>query len=196
VAAGRLPMWLGRVISCAIGLTLAMGVSTSLAQGDQTSNPTPPPVNTQLPVNWLYGAYIPKDVPIVALNGSKRFKLYVRQTYTTPGIYIKTGFFAVHDQVRNSPSAWGDDFSGFAKRVGSNQATNIIQNSFTSLGQGLSAGNRATIVAAARGVETLSSRLRQKHCDLRPQRTIQTTEYHAFCSGIRGRSYRCDVEPE
>jgi hypothetical protein len=93
--------------------------------------------NTQLPVNWLYGAYIPKDAALVALNGQERFKLYVRQTYTTPGIYIKTGFFAMHDQVRDSPPAWGDGFSGFAKRVGSNQATNIIQNSFTSLGQGI-----------------------------------------------------------
>jgi hypothetical protein len=96
-----------------------------------------PAVNTQLPVNWLYGAYIPKDVPLVALNGPERFKLYVRQTYTTPGIYIKTGFFAVHDQVNDTPPAWEDGFPGFVKRVGSNQATNIIQNSFTSLGQGI-----------------------------------------------------------
>lgn len=71
----------------------------------------------------------------MALNGKERFKLYLRQTYTTPGIYMKTGFFAVHDQIRNTPSSWGDGFDGFAKRVGSNQATNIIQNSFTSAGQ-------------------------------------------------------------
>ena len=87
-------------------------------------------------MNWLYGAYIPKEAPLVSLNGRQRFKLYVRQTYTTPGIYIKTGFFALHDQVRNTPDDWGDGFDGFAKRLGSNQATNIIQNSFTSLGQG------------------------------------------------------------
>src|ERR1700759_1073074 len=96
-----------------------------------------PSVNTTLPVNWIYGSYIPKDAPIVPLTGKERFKLYIRQTYTTPGIYIKTGFFAVHDQVENSPPEGGDDFSGFAKRVGSTQATNIIQNSFTSLGQGV-----------------------------------------------------------
>jgi hypothetical protein len=123
----------GRVI----GLAFAMLATASFAQEtSQTPNqPASPAVNTQLPVNWLYGAYIPKDVPLVALDGKERFKLYIRQTYTTPGIYIKTGFFALHDQVRDSPQAWGDGFSGFAKRVGSNQATNIIQNSFTSLGQ-------------------------------------------------------------
>ncbi|MFZ0518529.1 MAG: hypothetical protein WAM20_15890 [Acidobacteriaceae bacterium] len=103
----------------------------------QPTPPQEPDVNIQLPVNWLYGAYIPKDAPLVALNGPERFKLYVRQTYTTPGIYIKTGFFATHDQVTDSPPAWQDGFPGFAKRIASNQATNIIQNSFTSVGQGI-----------------------------------------------------------
>jgi hypothetical protein len=121
-----------------VGVLLALCVSISFAQekAETTGQPQQPAVNTQLPVNWLYGAYIPKNAPLVPLNGRERFKLYIRQTYTTPGIYIKTGFFAMHDQVKNTPEAWGDGFPGFAKRVGSNQATNIIQNSFTSLGQG------------------------------------------------------------
>jgi hypothetical protein len=122
----------------AIRVFLILLVATSFGQEKtKTTAQAEPSVNTQLPVNWLYGAYIPKDAPLVALNGRQRFKLYVRQTYTTPGIYIKTAFFAVHDQVGNTPEDWGDGFSGFAKRVGSNQATNIIQNSFTSLGQGV-----------------------------------------------------------
>jgi hypothetical protein len=129
----------GKARSCAIGVFLAVLVATSFAQekGQTSVQPEPPSVNTQLPVNWLYGAYIPKDAPLVALTGQERFKLYIRQTYTTPGIYIKTGFFALHDQVRDTPPEWEDGFSGFAKRVGSNQTVNIIQNSFTSLGQGI-----------------------------------------------------------
>jgi hypothetical protein len=91
-------------------------------------------VNTTLPVNWIYGAYVPKDVPIVPLTGEERFKLYLRQTYTTPGIYVKTGFFAIHDQVKETEPEWGDGASGFGKRVGSLQAGNIIQNSLTALG--------------------------------------------------------------
>jgi hypothetical protein len=43
-------------------------------------------VNNTLPVNWIYGAYIPKDAPIAPLTGEERFKLYLWQTYTTPGI--------------------------------------------------------------------------------------------------------------
>jgi len=129
--------WPGTRSSCVIGLALLALGTMSFAQetAPSANQPGPPAVNTQLPVNWLYGAYVPKDVPLVALNGQERFKLYLRQTYTTPGIYIKTGFFAVHDQIRDTPPEWGDDFGGFAKRVGSNYAINAIQNSFTSAGQ-------------------------------------------------------------
>jgi hypothetical protein len=90
--------------------------------------------STTLPVNWIYGAYIPKDAPVQPLTGDQRFKLYLRQTYTTPGIYVKTGFFAIHDQAKETQPEWGDGASGFAKRVGSLQAGNIIQNSLTSAG--------------------------------------------------------------
>jgi hypothetical protein len=134
----------GKVRSYAIETLLAVLVVNCFAQGTSQASsqassqaPAQPSVNTQLPVNWLYGAYIPKDAPRITLNGHQRFKLYIRQTFTTPGIYIKTTFFALHDQVKNTPPAWEDGFSGFVKRLGSNQATNTIQNSFTSLGQGI-----------------------------------------------------------
>lgn len=91
----------------------------------------------QLEVNWLYGAFIPKDVPIVPLDGKGRYQLFIRQSFTTPGIYIKTGFFALHDQIRNAPPEWGDDFEGFAKRVGTRQTQFLLQNSFTSLGNAM-----------------------------------------------------------
>jgi hypothetical protein len=97
----------------------------------------PATAQNQLAVNWLYGAYIPKDAPIVALNGNERYRLFIRQSFTTPGIYIKTGFFAIHDQVENTPPEWGDGFEGFAKRVGTRQTQFLLQNSFTSLGNAL-----------------------------------------------------------
>jgi hypothetical protein len=37
---------------------------------------------------------------------SKRTALYVRQSFTTPGIYIKTTRFALHDQVAGSEPEW------------------------------------------------------------------------------------------
>ncbi len=91
----------------------------------------------QLAVNWLYGAYIPKGAPLEPLTGDERFKLFVRQSFTTPGIYVKTGFFTLHDQVRNTPPEWGDGFEGFAKRLGTRQTQFLLQNSFTSLGNAM-----------------------------------------------------------
>jgi hypothetical protein len=91
----------------------------------------------QINVNWLYGSYVPKEIPLKPLDSNARFKLYVRQTYTTPGIYIKTTLFAVRDQIVDRQPEWGSDFSGFAKRLADRQAQFIIQNSITSLGDGV-----------------------------------------------------------
>jgi hypothetical protein len=91
-------------------------------------------VSTTLPVNWIYGAYLPKDAPLQPLTRRERFQLYLRQTYTTPGIYVKTALFSIHDQVNETEPDWGDGASGFGKRLGSIHARNIIQNSLTSLG--------------------------------------------------------------
>ena len=71
------------------------------------------------------------------LNRDMRWKLYVRQTYTTWGIYIKTTFFTVHDQIHGTYPEWGDGFDGFAKRFGTREVEFVIQNSVISLGDGV-----------------------------------------------------------
>jgi hypothetical protein len=106
------------------------------AQSQLPSNPESHKDN-QINVNWIYGSYVPKEVPLESLNPNRRFKLYLRQTYTTPGIYVKTTLFALHDQIHNTYPEWGDGFDGFAKRFGTRQAEFIIQNSVISLGDGL-----------------------------------------------------------
>src|ERR1700747_2460115 len=68
----------------------------------------PAPSDKQINVNWLYGSSVPKTVQLRPLTGDERLKLYVRQTYMTPGIYIKTTLFAVHDQITNSNPEWGE----------------------------------------------------------------------------------------
>jgi hypothetical protein len=52
---------------------------------------------------------------VAVVSGQHRRKLYIRQTYTTPGIYIKTTAFALHDQIRETNPEWGGGFEGFAK---------------------------------------------------------------------------------
>jgi hypothetical protein len=123
------------IAACVRILALLLLPSTCIGQAPAGVPQAPATsVNTTLPVNWIYGAYLPKDAPIQPLTGDERFKLYLRQTYTTPGIYVKTAFFAIHDQVKDTEPDWGDGASGFAKRLGSLQAGNIIQNSLTALG--------------------------------------------------------------
>ena len=99
------------------------------------NNPTPN-TGSQINVNWLYGSYVPKDVPLKPLDSGERLKLYWRQTYTTPGIYAKTAGFALADQVENSYPEWGDGLDGFAKRLGTREAEFVIQNSVIALGDG------------------------------------------------------------
>ena len=121
--------------ACVSILALPLLVPSCIGQEPTNSSETPVnSINTTLPVNWIYGAYIPKDAPMVPLTGHGRLKLYLRQTYTTPGIYVKTGLFAIHDQAKKTEPDWGGGAAGFAKRVGSLYAGNVIQNSLTSLG--------------------------------------------------------------
>ena len=124
-----------RLTQLALAVVFVVVAPASRAQNPATTQPqeaaTP---QNQLAVNWLYGAYVPKDAPLIALTGEQRFKLFVRQSFTTPGIYIKTGFFTLHDQIENVPPEWGDGIEGFGKRLGTRQTQYLMQNSFTSLG--------------------------------------------------------------
>ena len=137
----RFPLWMSGLFApdrrrCC--LVLLLFVPACVAQVSSTPGAAESAAQNQLAVNWLYGAYIPKEAPLdathMAMNG---IKLFIRQSFTTPGIYIKTGFFTLHDQVRNTPPEWGDGFEGFAKRLGTRQTQFLLQNSFTSLGNAM-----------------------------------------------------------
>jgi hypothetical protein len=109
-------------------------------KGQQPSSPGAASAKTkdeQVHTNWVYGAYLPKDVPLRTLTNRERLNLYVKQTYTSPGIYAKTTLFAVRDHVADSEPAWGSGVDGFAKRWANRHAQFIIQNSVASLGNGI-----------------------------------------------------------
>jgi hypothetical protein len=109
----------------------------SAAQQSQSNNPEEKKQADQISVNWLYGSYVPRDVPLKPLSARMRFKLYLYQTYLTPGIYAKTLFFAIHDQIAVTNPEWGEGAAGFAKRLGSRQGQFIIQNSVASMGDAI-----------------------------------------------------------
>jgi len=127
-------IYLGLLLSLSLPVLLA-GIGA--AQTSPRPNQPKGQSASELNVNWLYGAYVPKDVPLQPLTGKKRFRLYLRQTFTTPGIYVKTALFSLGDQINDSPPAWKSDSGGYARRVGSRQAQFVMQNSFVALGNGI-----------------------------------------------------------
>jgi hypothetical protein len=96
--------------------------------------PNQQPNQEQLKVNWFYGPYVPKEVPLLPLIGDQREKLFVLQTYTTPGIYIRSVFLSLIDQARGTPYAWGGGFTGYGRRAASMYAQSSIQNVFSAVG--------------------------------------------------------------
>jgi hypothetical protein len=91
----------------------------------------------QVSVNWLYGAYVPKDVPLVTLALRQRLRLYVAQTFTKPGIYVKSVLFSAGDQIDGSPPEWGGGLAGYGRRFGSRYGQSLIQNTFAATGNAL-----------------------------------------------------------
>jgi hypothetical protein len=65
-----------------MSILLMLCAQQCLAQNQPVNNPEPNKDN-QINVNWFYGSYVPNDVPLESLNGDRRLKLYIRQTYTT-----------------------------------------------------------------------------------------------------------------
>jgi hypothetical protein len=87
-----------------------------------------------LNVNFLYGAYVPKEAPLRSLTGHQRAHLFVLQTFTTPGIYVKTTFLALVNQASGTHYEWGGGFEGFGRRAASSCARSSMRNVFSTVG--------------------------------------------------------------
>ena len=120
--------------------TLILAV-TGTAGAAQTSDEKTPTAEAdsrqQLKVNWLYGAYVDKDVPLEPLSNHQRLQLFLRQSFLTPGVYLKTAFFSLSDQAQNHPEEWGDGFGGYAKRTASRYGQFVTQNALSGTGNAL-----------------------------------------------------------
>jgi hypothetical protein len=110
---------------------------SSRAQETNSTNPPVPEEAKAVEVNWLYGAYVPREIPLVTLTGRQRFKLYLAQSFTTPGIYIKSTVFSLSAQITNSPPEWEGGIAGYGRRFGSRYGQSLIQNTLSSAGNAL-----------------------------------------------------------
>jgi hypothetical protein len=83
---------------------------------------------------WLTGVYVDKDRPLVPVTEHQRRQIYLEQTLTTPGAYMKRMFAAGIDQARGAPSQWDDGWDGYLERFASREGQFISANSLAALG--------------------------------------------------------------
>jgi hypothetical protein len=121
---------------CALILGLA-GAGAAAQTGTEKSSSTSAESQQELKVNWLYGAYVDKDIPLHPLSNQQRFQLFLRQSFLTPGVYVKTAFFSLSDQAKNNPEEWGNGFGGYAKRTASRYGQFVAQNALSGTGNAL-----------------------------------------------------------
>ena len=84
--------------------------------------------------SWLTGVYVPQGRTMTPLTGTQRRDIYLEQTLTTPGAYMKRMFAAGIDQARGAPSQWDDGWGGYAERFASREGQFITANSLAALG--------------------------------------------------------------
>jgi len=150
-------------------------------------------------VSWLYGPYVPKDVPLLPMTFQNRLRLFERQSFTTPGIYLKSVFIGLIEQANGTPRDWGGGGDGYGRRVVSNYGQNLIQNSF-------SAGGNALLQYEPRydRCHCAGFRLRTRHALLRNLLTYNHTERElrpqfalygaAFASGMIASTWKPRTE--
>jgi len=83
--------------------------------------------------SWLVGAYVGRNGPLVPLSGEEREEIYLRQTFLTPGAYLKRMLVAGFYQARGSPQQWGGGIGGYGKRFASQEGQFISANSLAAL---------------------------------------------------------------
>jgi hypothetical protein len=83
---------------------------------------------------WIAGEYVGRNRKLVTLTAEQRKDIYLRQTLTTPGAYMKRMFGALIDQARGTPSQWGGGWGGYSERFASREGQFIAANSLAALG--------------------------------------------------------------
>jgi hypothetical protein len=83
---------------------------------------------------WISGVFVGKNQPLVSPTAKQRREIYLRQTLTTPGAYMKRMFAAGIDQARGTPPQWDDGWGGYAERFASREGQFITANTLAALG--------------------------------------------------------------
>jgi hypothetical protein len=83
---------------------------------------------------WLTGVYVEEGQTMIPPTMKQRREIYLEQTLTTPGAYLKRMFAAGIDQTRGAPSQWDDGWGGYAERFASREGQFITANTLAYMG--------------------------------------------------------------
>src|SRR5579864_2054254 len=84
--------------------------------------------------SWVTGIYVGQYQPLITLSRGQRSEIYLQQTWTTPGAYLKRMFVAGFDQARGVPGQWDDGWGGYAERFASREGQFVTSNTLAALG--------------------------------------------------------------
>lgn len=84
--------------------------------------------------SWVTGIYVEKNQPLIPLTFDERRAIYLVQTLTTPGAYMKRLFAAGIDQARGVPPQWDGGWRGYAERFASREGQFISANTLAAAG--------------------------------------------------------------
>jgi hypothetical protein len=90
-----------------------------------------------LEVGWLTGPFVGKEGQVTPLTGDERLHIYLQETLTTPGAYLKRMVTAGFDQAFGTPRQWDDGWGGYAERFASEEGQFIISNSVAASGNAM-----------------------------------------------------------
>ncbi|MFZ0770304.1 MAG: hypothetical protein WAN08_02670 [Candidatus Sulfotelmatobacter sp.] len=90
---------------------------------------------------WLTGVYVGERRTLVPLTLKQRREVYLQQTLTTPGAYMKRMFAADIDQTRGVPAQWDDGWDGYVERFASREGQFIAANTLAYLGNAAKASS-------------------------------------------------------
>jgi hypothetical protein len=82
---------------------------------------------------WLTGVFVPKGFLMKPLTSEQRQQIFLTQTLTNPGDYLKRAFAAGIDQARGVPYQWDDGLGGYAERFASREGQFISANTLAAL---------------------------------------------------------------
>jgi hypothetical protein len=83
---------------------------------------------------WVTGVFVEQGADRIPLDARQRRELYLQQTLTTPGAYLKRMFAAGIDQARGAPRQWQGGWGGYGERFASREGQFITANSLAALG--------------------------------------------------------------